>query len=376
MASSQRLLDVIEYVEEDPRVQVVFTVAPDVFNRGVAEYLESLGALLLPWQQAINHHFDLAVTASYGGLHQVHAPLVVMAHGAGHGKAVRPPERCGPLSREAAVYGLDAQRLTRDGRVLAAAVVLCHDDELDTLRRQCPEAVPAALVAGDPCYDRLVASLPLRRQYRRAFGIDDRMQLVVVGSTWGPGGLFGRLPDLLSIVMEQLPADRFRVAALLHPAVWGAHGHRQIRAWLRGCLQAGLVLPDPAQDWRALVVAADYVIGDNGSVTTYAAALGRPVLVDQSASVTVPGSPQHTVLTSAARLRPDLPVLPQLRQAPPIDYHAVRSALTSRPDAAASLLRRRMYELLQLAEPGRHRSASAVEVPRLTRPPIDPQGAR
>ncbi|MFV2085553.1 hypothetical protein [Micromonospora sp. LOL_021] len=364
MVSAQRVLDVVECIEDDPRIQVVFTVAPDVFNQGVADYLSKLGALLLPWEQAVNHRFDLALAAAYGGLHQIHAPLVVLAHGAGHGKPVHPPANGGALARELPVYGLDAQRLSRDGRGIAAVVALCHEDELTILRCQCPEAVPAALVIGDPCYDRLVASLPLRDRYRQALRVGDHQQLVVVSSTWGRAGLFGRVPALLTSVMDQLPAERFRVAALLHPAVWGAHGVRQVRAWLRGCRQAGLILPEPTDDWRALVVAADHVVGDHGSVTAYAAALGRPVLLGPAPTpVPTPGSPQHVVISTAGRLVVDLPLATQLAQAPVIDHAAVTAALTSRPGSSTGVLRSRMYELMGLPEPDRHLGTAAVPVP-------------
>ncbi|WFE20516.1 hypothetical protein O7621_21835 [Solwaraspora sp. WMMD937] len=370
LVSTQRLLDVIEHIEDDPRLQIVFTVAPDVFNRGVTGYLRRTGALVLPWHQAVNHRFDLALAASYGGLRQIHAPLVVMAHGAGHGKTAPSPVPDGLPAPGAPVYGLDAQRLARDGRPIAAAVAVCHEHELAVLRRQCPEVLPTALVIGDPCYDRLVASLPLRRRYRQAIGVGDRQQLVVIGSTWGRAGLFGRIPDLISTVMHQLPADRYRVAALLHPAVWGAHGVRQVRAWLRDCEQDGLILLDPAEDWRSLVVAADHVIGDHGSVTAYAGALGRRVLLGPGPSgVAVPGSPQHLVATSAGRLDLDRPLPAQLAQTPAIDHGAVAAALTGRPMAAVTLLRRRLYELLGLPEPGRHRSAAPVPVPAIHRSP-------
>ncbi|MDI5940006.1 hypothetical protein QLR68_18030, partial [Micromonospora sp. DH15] len=59
ITSCQRLLDVIEYVESDPRVQLVFTVAPDVFNPHVRRFLDRLGALVLPWHQAVREQFDL-----------------------------------------------------------------------------------------------------------------------------------------------------------------------------------------------------------------------------------------------------------------------------------------------------------------------------
>ena len=92
MVSCHRLVDVVDYVESDPRVQTVFTVAPDAFNRAVSDHLTELGALVVPWKQATRERFDLALAAASGGLHELHAPLMVMAHGAGRGKptAIRP----------------------------------------------------------------------------------------------------------------------------------------------------------------------------------------------------------------------------------------------------------------------------------------------
>lgn len=365
MATCHRLLDVVDYVESDPRVQVVFTVAPDAFNHGVAHHLRQSGCLVLPWQQATREPFDLALAAACGGLHELHAPLMVMAHGAGRGTIVRPPAGSGPTLTIRQVYGLDAQRLTRDGRVLASAMLLAHEGERDVLRRQCPEALDVALVAGDPCFDRLVASVAWRERYRRAFGVDDGRRLVVVSSTWGRDGLFGNALDLLPTMTDQLPADRFRVAALLHPAVWGAHGTRQVRAWLRDCHDAGLILPGPGEDWRALVVAADYVVGDHGSVTAYSAAVGKPLLCLGTTGTTVPahGSVQELVLARAGRLDPAVPLMPQLHAARPVDPIAVVDALTSRPGRAERLIRGEMYRLLRLVEPGTHRRASPVPVP-------------
>ncbi|GLY24472.1 hypothetical protein [Micromonospora sp. NBRC 101691] len=365
MASWQRLLDVVGHIEDDPRVQVVYTVAPDVFNQQVRRHLDRAGAFVLPWPQAVREPFDLALAASLGGLHQVHAPILVMPHGAGHGKRVRPDRLGGTSVAEPPVYGLDAQRLTHDGRVVPAALALAHENELAVLRRQCPEAVPAAVVVGDPCFDRLTASQPSRERYRQAIGLSDDQELVVVSSTWGPDGLFGRWPDLLPLLLRQLPAERFRVATLLHPAVWDAHGHRQVRAWLRDCCRAGLLLPDPAEDWRSLVVAADHLLGDHGSVTTYAAAIGRPVLrLPVPRRITVPGSPQSVVATRASRLDPRRTLLPQLRSARPVDHRAVTAALTARPGAAANLLGATMYRLLRLSRPGRHRRVEPVPLPR------------
>jgi hypothetical protein len=363
VVSCQRLLDVIDLVESDPRVQVAFTVSPDVFNHGVEQYLHDLGALVIPWQQATREVFDLALAASYGGLSAIHAPLMVMAHGAGHGKTARPLDRGGPVAADPPVYGLDPERLLRSGRVLPSVLVLARESEREVLRRQCPAALPAAVVAGDICYDRLLRSLPQRAGYRRALQIDDTQRLIVLTSTWGRDGLFGAAHDLLPALMSDLPA-RYRVAALLHPAVW-AHGHRQVRAWTADCRDAGLILPEPSEDWRALIAAADHVIGDHGSVAAYAAAIGVPVLCPdgEPSSRLVPGTAQEFVVRHAGRLRLGAPIEDQLRAAEPLDTGAVVDRLTSYPGQAGERLRRHLYRLLGIPQPGKHRQIAPVPVP-------------
>jgi hypothetical protein len=364
MASCHRLLDIVDLVESDARVQTVFTVAPDVFNTGVADHLQRLGALVVPWQQAIRESFDLALAASYGGLHELHAPVLLMAHGAGHSRLVRPPSGSGTPVAEPAVYGLDAPRLVRDGRVVAAAIALSHDNELVVLARQCPDALGVAAVAGDPCFDRLAGSLARRDHYRRAIGVGDRQRLLVVTSTWGADGLFGGVPELLPTLMEQLPPAEFRVALLLHPAILGAHGRRQVDAWTRGCRDAGMILADPADDWRAYIAAADGLVGDRGSVTAYGAAVGLPVLcVSPSAARPAAGSPQSLVLDHAARLDVGLPMVPQLLAARPVDHRRVAAAITSRPHRSSRLLRRTIFRLLGLTRRRGEPDPAPVAVP-------------
>lgn len=362
LVSCHRLLDVVDDIESDPRIQVVYTVAPDAFHQGVAEALAAVGALVLPWHQAVRERFDLAIAASYGGLHEVHAPLLLVSHGADFGKAVQPAGGAGPELPKPIVYGLDAQRLTRNGRVLPAVLALPHDRHLDILERQCPQALPVAVVVGDVCFDRLAASLPHRRRYRDALGIGTGQKLVVVTSTWGLDGVFGHHPDLLPQLMTQLPSSQYRVAALLHPAVWGAHGRRQIRAWLRGCREAGLLMLDPTVDWRSVIVAADVVIGDHGSVSVYAAAIGRPVLhlAPSGSETTTAGSVQALLAEHTRRLDPRRPMLDQVLTAHPIEIDEIATSLTSRPGRAGILLDRNMYRLLGLRPPGRHRGPRPV----------------
>ncbi|MEV0677957.1 hypothetical protein AB0I60_15715 [Actinosynnema sp. NPDC050436] len=360
VASGQRVLEVVEMIETDPRVQVTFCRAPDAFSTGVDEFLRATRGVVMPWEQAGRERFDLALAASYGSLHQVHAPLVLMPHGAGYGKSV---STAGPPQ----VYGLDAQRLLHNGEVLAAALVLSHENQREVLRRQCPEAVDVAVVAGDPCYDRVVASLPRRADYRAALGVSPEERLLVVTSTWGLDSLFARFEDLVPRLLEEFAGHGVRVAAMVHPAAWSAHGVRQVRAWLADCRDAGLILVEPEVDWRAVVVAADEVIADHGSIGVYAASIGRPVvLADWSVGAVLgDGSAQELLRRYAPRLTSGSPATAQLEVAgrgARALAGLVRDSLTSCPGRAAAELRRAVYRLLDLPEPGRHRLPTPVEV--------------
>ncbi|WP_447006049.1 hypothetical protein ACRAKI_06015 [Saccharothrix isguenensis] len=361
VTSGQRLLEAVELIETDTRVQVVFTQAPDVFANGVADFLKSTGGLVLPWELVAREKFDLAVAAAYGGLHEVHAPLVLLPHGAGYGKSFT-------TGGEPVVYGLDAQRLLHNGRVLASALVLAHEDEREVLRRQCPQALDVAVVAGDPCYDRLVASLPHRDRYRAALGAEPGQQVVVVSSTWGLDSLFARFEDLVPTLLEELTPQGFRVVALVHPSAWFGHGRRQVDAWLAECRDAGLVVVGPHVDWRAALIAADHVVADHGSVGVYAAAIGRPVvLVDAPVRIaTSAGSAQELLRRTAPRYRPGRPMRQQFSEAAARAAElgdAVRERLTSQPGRSSAELRRVMYGLLDIPEPGRHRAVPPVPTP-------------
>ncbi|KJK34328.1 hypothetical protein UK23_43730 [Lentzea aerocolonigenes] len=357
VTSGQRLLEVIELVERDPRLQVTFVQAPDVFSNGVDDFLRSTGGLVLQWDQVIRERFDLAVAAGYGGLQHLHAPLLVVPHGAGFGKT---------HSGTSAVYGLDAQRLIHNGRILPDAVVLSHEDQLEVLRAQCPQAVDAAVVAGDPGYDRMVASLPHRDRYREALDIRPEQSLVVVSSTWGGQSLFGRCAELFPRLLDELPS-RYRVAALMHPAVWFGHAPRQIRSWLADCVDAGLVVIGPHVDWRAAVVAADLVVGDHGSVPVYASAIGTPVvLVDPGLqAVTASGSPQDLLRHNAVTYHhaSSLPTMfEEARARSERLREGVVERLTSRPGRSTTLIREAMYRLLGVPVQGKHRAPAPVTV--------------
>lgn len=358
--TGQRLADIVRLVESDRRVQVVFTAAPDVFSNGVADLLRDFGGVVISWEQATRLTFDLALAAAYGSVHELHAPLILLPHGAGYNKlAVR--RESGGMAAERGVYGLDPQNLIRGGSVVPTALVLSHQADLAILGRQCPAAVPVAVVAGDPCYDQILASRPLRERYRRALGVSEAQRLVVTTSTWGSQSLFGQAAELIDRMLTEL-SGQYRVISLLHPNVWFGHGPRQVRAWLNDAVSRGLALVPPTSDWIGALVAADLVVCDQGSPGVYAAAAGVPVILAQFADDdVVPGSASALLAASSPRLRLDRPLPLQFGEivADRQDLGLVAHRITSQPRRFHCNMRRLMYRLLRLKQP----TAVPVAVP-------------
>ncbi|MDX8037080.1 hypothetical protein SK803_43400 [Lentzea sp. BCCO 10_0856] len=334
VVAGTRLMDVLTLLEADHRVQVVCAV-PAGSPPGTEEFVLAQGALLIPWEHALRHRFDLVLAASHQDVDRVHGPVLVLPHGASAAK-----------SRRLHGHGLDRASLTRAGRVVPAAIVLAHDDELLLLADACPEAVPHAVVAGDLCLDRMRASQPFRAQYRAAAGIGEDETLVTVSSTWSPSSTFGSGPALYRELLRE-----HRVAAVLHPNIWQVHGAWQVRAWLADC--AGLVVVPPEEGWRAVVIASDVVVGDHGSVTQYAAAVGVPIVLASTPEVR-PGSFADQLSRHAPLIDCGQPVVAQAKRVP--------LTISSRPGESAAILRTTMYRLLGLSEPARACRAEPVPV--------------
>lgn len=211
-----RLADVWPLLGSDHRVQLVFSRPPGaLMAAGTDRFLERLGGVVVPWQQAVRDRFDLAIAASYGQLERLHAPVLLLSHGIGASKFTVRYDGSGretPLE----VAGMERTGLVFHGRVVPSAIVVPTARDLGILARAVPEAAAAAVVGGDPCYDRLAASLPLRDAYRRALSVGGR-KLVAVSSTWGAGSLLETRPDILTELAGQLAPEEYCLAAIVHP---------------------------------------------------------------------------------------------------------------------------------------------------------------
>ncbi|MBB5960434.1 hypothetical protein FHS29_007058 [Saccharothrix tamanrassetensis] len=289
VTTTTRLLDVLSLIRHDPRIQVVFThERSSAFNDGVVDFVRSLGGRLVPWEQAVGMRFDLAIAASEAGdLHLLDAPVVVLPHGVGRGKYIK-----NGIGDPMSVSGFRSDQLVRDGRVVPAAIVLSHEEELHRLAASCPEALPRAVVTGDVCLDRLLVSVPHRRRYRRALGVDGHQRLVVLNSTWGRRSMIASELGLAARLLSSLPRDEYKVAVVLHPSVWFGHSPYQVRGWLHSAREAGVLLVPPHEGWHATLVSADLLISDHGSISLYGAALGVPLLLGAfHDDEIVPGTP-------------------------------------------------------------------------------------
>jgi hypothetical protein len=358
VADAQRLMDPVATVASDPRVQVVFTAAPgQVFGAGLDAWLARAGVVVVPWQQAVNTRFDLALAASASqALDRIHAPVVLFAHGVGFNK-LTPAHRGRRGTLDRTTYGLGREGLVRDGRLVAERIALAHDDEARRLSSTCPEAVGGSRVVGDAAADRILASLERRPWCRSQLGLGSDDVWVVAASTWGRSSLLGAGRPLLErLVVESVSAD-CRIGLLVHPNVWAAHGSWQVHQWLGPLIAQGLEVVPPEAEWASALAAADAVVGDHGSTTVYATLTGRPVSVADGGRADVDtASPMGQALRTLPIVRADaaLPVDRALRPPRTAEREALRAVaarITSHPGRFAQRTRAVLYEVLGLGEP-------------------------
>ncbi|AJP05719.1 hypothetical protein TU94_15805 [Streptomyces cyaneogriseus subsp. noncyanogenus] len=354
---AQRLREVFELLETDLRIQLIFTVAPHAFGSGATEFLRSLGISTVPWEEALRAEFDLALAAGSRGVHELRAPVVRISHGAGQIKLLTDVSTLAPGERRSPGM-LSRQHLLHEGRLVPAAIAYAHDRDLEELARSCPEALPVAHVVGDPCFDRITAGRSSRESYRRALGIEDGQRFVVITSTWGPASTFGRLDSLLPQLLSHLPRDGYRVAMLVHPNVFAGHGIRQVHGWLSCSRRRGIAVVPPEADWQALLIAADWIIGDHGSLTAYGTLTDATMLLTAGSRREVAACSPAALLSAVAPVvSPGYPLVEQLDYAAhlyrPGQYDHVTASLSSAPGQFHRRMRSVVYRLLELGEPAR-----------------------
>jgi hypothetical protein len=352
--SLMRLIDYVCLLEADSRIHIEWTVAPDRLNQGVGKLLEQLEVPIVSWDEARERSYDLTIATSLHRVEELYTKYAFAGpHGSGYGK--RYPSWNWAPGEDPPVYGLDRQSLlNKDNEPVFDHIVLSHKDQYKVLLMQCPEAASTALVAGDICFDRLVASKPFREIYRHAFGVRRGQTLVAIATTWGSESLLAKFPDLPKRLLHELPANH-RVVMTMHPAVWSVPAPRQLRGYLRAATEAGLDLIGPAKDWRPLLAAADVIVSDHTSLTSYAAATGVPVLLSHYAKDDIaPESVTAALAKVAPHYDPAKPLTEQVaeaRKTAEAQQAVALPGVSSVLGASAKIVRAAMYEMIGLSEP-------------------------
>ncbi|TQN32581.1 hypothetical protein FHX37_2557 [Haloactinospora alba] len=362
--STVKALEALAAFRGDPRVLVIVTVDDtSAFNAGTEALLRAADMCLLPWEEATALPVDLVLTASENvDLSPFTAPVAVLPHGIGFQKYV-------PDSESGAVRlaGVVREEFTEWSNV---HMVISHPAQREQLRSAHPALAERAAVVGDPTHDRLRAARRLRHHYRQRFGLGPEQRLVVLTSTWGEESLIGTQPTLPATLLRELPRDRYRVAAVLHPNVWYSDSPWTVRAVLADAVDAGLALVPPDEGWGAALVAADCVIGDHGSVTVYGAALDRPVLLGAFGDEAVGGTAVDRLAHHAPRLGSGDGIRERveaaLSQHRPGRYTSVADLAFTHVDRAGRRLTEFLYRLLELSPPSRNGATRVL-------PPASPE---
>jgi hypothetical protein len=356
------LIDGLPDLLHDRRVEVVFTVMPRQrdanFERWMRKLVMEAGIRQIPWEEAVGKRFDLVVTASHEGrLSDLSGHMLILSHGTGVGKYLAlPPDGRLPVS---------------DDGESTTTMVLSHSEQRSYYAPEQDERA-RFLVAGDPWRDRLCASRHRTSFYRAALGVNEDTNLIAVSSTWGEHSLIATNPDLPVKMLRDLPCDEYRVALILHPNVWFGHSTWQVRAWMREAIDAGLLLVPPHDSWRGALVAADAFVGDHGSMMLHAGALGIPLAFGSTSNnELIDGGPSAELEARLPRVYPHLPLAPQLERVfsehSPSSNRAVIERVFDHPGKSHAMLRRAMYDLMDVDEPDQPPRVLAVDLPEAIR---------
>ncbi|MEU4820759.1 hypothetical protein AB0H37_02695 [Actinomadura sp. NPDC023710] len=347
----QPTLDVARLAGADPRLRVLFTALPGPAEAAADALLRDAGTVPLPWREARAGDFALVVAASPAPRGGPAAPMIVL-----------PQMNVEPTPHKAPARGH------------AGPVVLACAHELDRPMPGGDSAATKVVVVGDSVHDRIVASLPFRDFYRRALGVNRHRKLVVVALPAAAprarcAGVQCEAGTLVQRLLAELTPVGHQVLSLYEPGLHPCTGGLSV-ADLRG----GLGLLPPEADWRAALVAADWIIGAPGPVTRYGTITGVPVLLTDT--------PPHAVahdfpspFACGVRLMPHRPVLEQLSDAAvhwrPDRVRQAARRITSEPGRFDRAIRRTMYRLLRLPQPATIPVADPVSPPFRIECPVD-----
>jgi hypothetical protein len=308
-------------------------------SNGVDDFLRGTAGLIVPWHSAARRRFDAIVSALPTSIGPLSGPVLLLPNLPDDGTLTGPHE-----TDDSAAW---RQVVARPAPVV---VGVPHKRHIKQIRDQVPEVVAHAVVVGDRSFDRAVESTRWKDSCRARLGVGPDTRLGLVLSSHGPRSLCGRSMGLMTRLAVAMRGPGHQLFCQLHPNVWSGHGHRQVMAWARGATRAGLAFVEPDVNWCIPLAAADYVIGDHGMLTVYAAALGTPVYLAHPLEEPCPGSTPEALAEIAPVLDPARSLPSQLGLKPAEGAELARR-ITSVPGQSAGLVRSALLRLLDLTRP-------------------------
>lgn len=368
------LLDIISLLTRDWRIHTYVTIDKEtsaIFGSGLDKLLSRFDVEPISWGQARRTRFTLAISASENdSLAKLKARTMLFSHGFGHQK--RYPD-------SDVVAGMNPRRLIRRGligrgTVIPEVICVCHENDRAYLAEVCPPADQHAVVIGDPTLDRLLGERFRAESYRAALGATGKT-VIVLSSTWGDTSLLHNWPELPNQLAATLPLDRFRIVLLTHPGIASMHQARTINAWLSRARDSGVYQLESAENWHAVLNAAHCLIADEGSLALYGAALDLPILlIDGTGAKTVPRSPLAQLARLVPRLEPGRELPAQIEAVisgyRPGSWADVIAQAVQLPGGCAPVLRRVLYDMLDLPEPDEPAVMPPVKVPTAKPDPV------
>lgn len=340
------LLELLTVFRDDPRVAVHITIdSATPVHTDTSAFLHDHGIEAVDWDATHRHDAHLVLTAStVADVTGFDAPLVVLTSGSSLQR-----HTIDSATGQLHLHGVPSAECAKLPNL---HMLVAHSGRQERLSNQDRDLAARTTVVGDPVHDRLIASQRMRHCYREELSISEDHQLILVAASSGPHSLLGHHPHLAERLLTQLPRDRYRVAAALHPDIWSWHGAWQVRNALHAAREAGLILLPPWTGWGAALVAADCVVADHGPLALYAAALDHPILLGTSEDTPDPDTPLAELAKSAPRLDPDddlrRHVHDAITQHNTGRYAQVAEAAFDTVEATPRRIANQLYELLGL----------------------------
>jgi hypothetical protein len=295
------------------------------FNNHVAAMFDALGAQLVKHGE-LDVHVDFIMTATENAnVDDVHAPIFYLPHGVGMHKNL-------PISGKVGMKVSGTVDQLRPNSVVGMSYGSSQN----------------GVLVGDPSYDQMLNSGHLVHVYRKVLGVRQR-KLIVIASTWSEHSLMGRFPKLAAELLSQLDYDEYALAIVMHPNIWDYDSALEIERIFRHEVSSGACIIKPDQGWQATLLAADVVIGDHGSLSLYAAAIGKPLLLTSKTSQTTENTVMDTLLDHAPILIPELDIAQQIHAvlALPNLQHIGQRAFPL-PRQSLSIIQKISYQRLNL----------------------------